>query len=79
MKRLTAPSPGWLFFISNLAAFAIGAALGFISIPAHAQFVPLPNQSLLPPFDYPTSLTMTPPQVLPIDPLRRRIVFLTAP
>jgi hypothetical protein len=29
----------------------------------------------LPPFDYPAALSTTPVQVLPIDPLRRRIVF----
>ena len=33
------------------------------------------SQSLTPPFDYPPTLTTTPTQVLPIDPIRRRIIF----
>jgi hypothetical protein len=41
MKRLTAPSRGW-FFIASLVAFALGAAIGFLSFPARAQFIPPP-------------------------------------
>jgi hypothetical protein len=33
------------------------------------------SQSLLPPFDYPPTLSTTPTQVLPIDTARRRIIF----
>jgi hypothetical protein len=67
MKRLTTPrAVSWLF-VASLAAFAIGA---FGVIAAHAQ-----SQSLVPPFDYPPTLTTTPQQVLPVDPLRRRIIF----
>jgi hypothetical protein len=32
-------------------------------------------QSLGPPWDYPPTLTTTPVQVLPLDPIRRRIIF----
>jgi hypothetical protein len=67
MKRLTAPSPGWSLFLASLAAFALGA-LGVVA--AHAQ-----SQSLQPPFDYNPTLSTTPVQVLPIDPIRRRIIF----
>jgi hypothetical protein len=66
MKRLTRPGHGW-FFIASLAAFAIGA---FGVMAAHAQ-----SQSLQPPWDYPPTLTTTPTQVLPLDPVRRRIIF----
>jgi hypothetical protein len=68
MRRLSPPSPGWLFFIASLVAFAIGA---FATMAAHAR-----SQSLQPPFDYPPTLTTTPVQVLPLDPARRRIVFI---
>ena len=47
------------------------AALLALSVSASGQ-----SQSLTPPFDYPTALTTTPVQVLPIDPLRRRIIFV---
>jgi hypothetical protein len=66
----------WVF-IGNLVAFALGAAIGFLSIPAHAQtqnFLQPPN-TLLPPFDYPPILSATPQQVLAVDPVRRRIIF----
>jgi hypothetical protein len=67
MKRLTTPrAVGWLF-VASVAAFAIGA---FGVIAAHAQ-----SQSLMPPFDYNPTLSTTPVQVLPLDPVRRRIVF----
>jgi hypothetical protein len=55
-----------------LAALALLA----LSIRASGQFIPPPpNQNLLPPFDYPTALSTTPVQVLPINTARRRIVF----
>jgi hypothetical protein len=45
-------------------------ALLALSVTAFGQ-----SQSLLPPFDYPPTLTTTPQQVLPVDPQRRRIIF----
>jgi hypothetical protein len=33
------------------------------------------GQSLAPPFDYPPTLSATPVQVLPVNPIRRRIIF----
>jgi hypothetical protein len=76
LRRLSPPARAWVF-LGNLAALALGCALGFVSVPAHAQFVPPPpNQSLTPPFDYPPIMSATPTQVLPVDPLRRRIIFM---
>ena len=45
-------------------------ALLALSVTAFGQ-----SRSLLPPFDYPPTLSMTPTQVLAIDPARRRIIF----
>src|ERR1700722_19729711 len=67
MKRLTTPRAGGWRFGASVAAFAIGS---FGVIAAHAQ-----SQSLMPPFDYNPTLSTTPVQVLPLDPVRRRIVF----
>jgi hypothetical protein len=67
MRRLSARNPGWSLFLAGIAAFAIGA---FSTFAAHAQ-----SQSLGPPWDYPPTLSTTPVQVLPLDPVRRRIVF----
>jgi hypothetical protein len=69
MKRLSPPARAWVF-LGNLFALAIGCAIGFVAVPAHAQ-----SQSLQPPWDYPPTLGPTPQQVLPIDPIRRRIIF----
>jgi hypothetical protein len=65
MKRLTRPGRGWLF-PASLAAFVFGA---LFTLDAHAQ-------TLGPPWDYPLVLSTTPVQVLPIDPMRRRIIFV---
>ena len=51
---------------------ALALALGFLLAGGwHSAF----GQSLTPPFDYPTVLGTSATQVLPIDPLRRRIIF----
>jgi hypothetical protein len=64
MRRLHAPS-GWL-----PAALLASAALFVASAVAFAQ-----SQSLQPPWDYNPKLSTTPVLVLPVDPVRRRIVF----
>jgi hypothetical protein len=46
-------------------------ALLALSVTAFGQ-----SQSLLPPFDYNPTLGTSPVQVLTVDPIRRRIVFL---
>jgi hypothetical protein len=56
------------------APFTFAALLALTSW-ASAQFIPLANQSLQPPFDYNPTLTTTPQQVLMPDTLRRRIIF----
>jgi hypothetical protein len=60
----------------NLSIVALAAlALAGGAAVAQQQFIPLPNQSLQPPWDYPPVLTTTPVQVLAPDTLRRRVIF----
>jgi len=63
--------------MNRLRALAFSALLTLaLAASAFGQFIPpAPNRSLLPPFDYPPTLTTTPQQVLPIDTARRRIIF----
>jgi hypothetical protein len=57
------PGRGWLL-PASLAAFVFGALSAF---DAHAQTIA--------PWDYPPMLSTTPQQVLPLNPVRRRIIF----
>lgn len=53
-------------------ALALAAGL-LLAAGYHAAFGQ--SQSLPPPWDYNPTLTTTPAQVLPVDPVRRRIIF----
>jgi hypothetical protein len=66
MKRL---------FLSRSAMLAIAAG-ALLAAGWHSAFGQTPPLPLQPPFDYPTVLGTTPVQVLPIDPARRRIIFV---
>jgi hypothetical protein len=61
--------------MTRLLVAGLCAALLSSAVLAQQTFIPLPNRSLQPPFDYNPVLITTPQQILMVDTLRRRILF----